>query len=118
MFFEKIYIFAQIIKKIFELHIVMDIIEKKNIETLERLRIQLLKTERWPLKYMFKFIVPNSDGRVNTVVGMLPQGGQTSFKPSKDLHYVSVTHVNFMPSADSIIEMVTRATSVDGVISL
>lgn len=96
----------------------MNAADQKNIETLERLRVQLLKTEKWPLKYMFKFIVPNSNGRVNAVVETLPQGGQTTFKPSKDLHYVSVTHVNNMPSADSIIDAVTRATAIEGVISL
>lgn len=96
----------------------MNAIEQKNIETLERLRMQLIQTEAWPLKYMFKFIVPNSGGRVNAVVAMLPQGGQTSYRPSKDIHYVAVTHVNFMHSADEIIEVVQRATSVDGVISL
>ncbi len=96
----------------------MNAIDQRNIETLERLRIQLLKTEQWPLKYMFKFIVPNSEGRVDTVVAMLPEGGQTSFRPSKDIHYVSVTHVNYMRSADDIIDMVQRATSVKGVISL
>lgn len=96
----------------------MNAVDQKNIETLERLKIQLLKTEKWPLKYMFKFIVPNSNGRVNAVVAGLPSGGQTSFKPSKDLHYVSVTHVNYMPSADSIVEATRRATSIEGVISL
>ena len=96
----------------------MNVIDQKNIETLERLRQQLLKTEQWPLKYMFKFIVPNSDGRVDSVKALLPIGGQTTYRPSKDIHYVAITHVNYMHSADEIISTVQRATSVPGVISL
>lgn len=86
--------------------------------SLERLRLKLIETEEWPLNYMFKFIAPNSDGRVNAVVATLPQGGKTTFRPSRDLHYVSITHVNSMPSADSIISAIQRATAIDGVISL
>lgn len=96
----------------------MNAIDQKNIETLERLRAQLLKTEQWPLKYMFKFIVPNTDGRVKSVVETLPIGGHTTYHPSKDIHYISVTHVNYMHSADDIIATVQRATAVPGVISL
>ncbi len=86
--------------------------------SLEGLREQLLKTKKWPLRYMFKFIVPNSDGRVDRVVALLPDGGTNSFKPSKDLHYVAVTCVALMGSPDEIIELTRRATEIDGVISL
>ncbi len=86
--------------------------------SLEGLREQLLKTKKWPLRYMFKFIVPNSDGRVDRVVALLPDGGTNSFKPSKDLHYVAVTCVALMSSPDEIIELTRRATEIDGVISL
>ncbi|MCQ2227354.1 MAG: hypothetical protein MJZ01_05510 [Bacteroidales bacterium] len=96
----------------------MTTIEQRNIDTLNRLRNVLLQTKKWPLKYMFKFIVPNSNDRVNAVVATLPSGGQTSFKPSKDIHYVSVTHVNYMRSADEIIAAIERATAIEGVISL
>lgn len=87
-------------------------------ESIERLRSRLLETPEWPIDYMFKFIVPNNGGKVNTVRGMLPEEGKTTFNHSKDLRYVAVTHVARMASADHIIEITTKATSVDGVISL
>lgn len=90
----------------------------KKQESLERLRARLLETPTWPIDYMFKFIVPNNGNKVNIVRGMLPTHGKTSFNHSKDLHYVAVTHVASMPSADDIIELTTRATAVEGVISL
>ena len=96
----------------------MNPIEQKNIETIERLRNLLMQTEKWPVRYMFKFIVPNSNDRVNRVVATLPANGNTSFRPSKDIHYVCVTHVCQMASADDIVAAIHRATAIDGVISL
>lgn len=94
-------------------------VEKSKLqESIERLRSRLLETPEWPIDYMFKFIVPNNGGKVNTVRDMLPTHGKTTFNPSKDLHFVAVTHVARMASADHIIEITTKATSVDGVISL
>lgn len=93
-------------------------IKQSDKESLERLRQLLLKTKAWPLKYMFKFIVPNSDDKVNRVVAVLPEGGSQSFKPSKELHYVAVTCIASMSSADEIIDVVERAIEIEGVISL
>ena len=94
-------------------------VEKSKMqESIERLRNRLLETPSWPIDYMFKFIVPNNGGKVNTVRGMLPEEGKTTFNHSKDLRYVAVTHVARMACADHIIEITTKATSVDGVISL
>lgn len=96
----------------------MNIAEQKNLETLERLRTRLLEEKRWPQKYMFKFIVPNESGKVNAVVLLLPENGETSFRPSKDIHYVGITNVVMMNSADEVIDVVKRVTSIEGVISL
>lgn len=88
-------------------------------ESLRKLRQRLLDMPEWPQKYMFKFIAPNHDNLVNRVVEMLPPGGQKSFKPSNDLHYVGVTYVIEMPSADAVIDLTQRVTSqLEGVISL
>lgn len=88
-------------------------------ESLRRLRQRLLEMPNWPQRYMFKFIAPNHDNLVNRVVEMLPQGGQKSFKPSNDLHYVGITYIIEMPTADSVIDLTQRVTTeLDGVISL
>lgn len=89
-----------------------------DIKSLENLREQLLKTKEWPLKYMFKFIVPNNNDNVNRVVALLPKGGNLKFNNSKDMHYVAVTCVVDMPSADNIIEITKQATAINGVMSL
>ncbi len=91
---------------------------QNDIKRLEGLRELLLKNKVWPLKYMFKFIVPNCNDNVNKVVAMLPKSGELHFNNSKDLRYVSVTCVAMMDSADSIIDITRQATSISGVMSL
>ncbi|MFA6400426.1 MAG: hypothetical protein WCX31_02205 [Salinivirgaceae bacterium] len=84
----------------------------------EKLRELLLKNEQWPLVYMFKFIVPNSGGKVNEVVALLPSDGELSFKHTQNLKYVSVTCKATMHSVDAIISITDKAVSIPGVIAL
>lgn len=87
-------------------------------QALEQLRLRLIETQKWPLLYRFKFIVPNKDGRVERVVSYLTANGKTTFKPSKDLHYIGITHDAEMPSADAIIDIIAQVSTIEGVISL
>lgn len=84
---------------------------------LERLRAKLA-AEKWPQKYMFKFVMPNDKAKIDQVLEALPQSGTTTFKDSSAGKYVGVTCVAFMPSADAVIDVTSRACSVEGVISL
>lgn len=84
----------------------------------DKLREQLLENKEWPLEYMFKFIVPNQDGKVDKVVEIMPKDGKITFKHTKNLKHVSVTCVANMPSADDIIIISDRVSSISGVISI
>lgn len=84
----------------------------------EKLRELLLKNEKWPLVYMFKIIVPNSDGKVNEVLALLPSDGELSFKHTQNLKFVSVTCKASMHSVDAIIEITDQIASIPDVISL
>lgn len=84
----------------------------------DKLRELLEKEKHWPVKYMFKFIVPNNEGRVQTVIDMMPKEGKLSFAHTKNLMFVSVTCVAWMESAQKIIEITQNALSVDGVVML
>jgi hypothetical protein len=85
---------------------------------LEKLRLQLLNNKQWPLNYMFKFIVPNREGKVDQVVQLLPTSGKTSFRHTPNLQYVSVTCVTMMSTADEIITVTARINQIEGVIAL
>ncbi len=88
------------------------------LQDFDKLREMLLINKEWPLKYMFKFVVPNEDGKVDKVVGLLPKSDEISYKHTKSLKFVSVTCVTEMPTADDIIIISNKIASIPGVISI
>lgn len=85
---------------------------------LHNLRELLLQNKQWPLSYMFKFIVPNTDQKVERIVQIMPPHGQISYKHTKNLRHVAITCVANMNSADQIVETTQKALEIDGVIAL
>ena len=70
---------------------------------------------QFPMLYMFKFIVPN--GNESAIEALFPKN-EIILKPSSGGKYVSTTIQVIMDSADQIIDIYERASSIDGVISL
>ncbi len=77
-----------------------------------------MELDTWPLKYMFKFIAPNKDGKVELVKDLMPEHGKLSFKHTKNLKHVSITCVAMMDSADDIIDITAKVDEIDGVLIL
>ncbi len=84
----------------------------------KNLRYRLMEVESWPLKYMFKFITPNEDGKVEQVKALLPDKGELSFKHTSSLKYVAITCVAIMNNADEIIDITEKADRIEGVLIL
>lgn len=84
----------------------------------DNLRRQLLENTTWPLKYMFKFIVPNQDQKIETIKALLPTPSKISYKHTKNLRFVSITCVANMASANDIIDVMRNVSQVEGVIAL
>ncbi|MBR8538039.1 DUF493 family protein [Carboxylicivirga mesophila] len=89
-----------------------------SLKEYEKLKELLAQNKKWPLLYMFKFIVPNADGKVQRVVDLLPKHGKVSYKHTKNLKYVSVTCTASMKSPEAIIEVTNNISSINGVMSL
>lgn len=89
-----------------------------NLDKYKNLRYRLMETETWPLKYMFKFIIPNEEGKVDQVKVLLPKDGEVTFKHTANLKHVSVTCVALMESADQIVEITEEVDKIEGVIVL
>lgn len=70
---------------------------------------------RWPSLYIFKFIVPKE--KVDELKALFPQH-TTSEKASTKGNYVSVTMEVMIPSSDSVINIYTVASTVEGLIAL
>ena len=81
-----------------------------------KLKAILEENDKWPMAYMFKFIAPNKDGKVQRVVDLFPKEAKKRFKHTKNLKYVSVTCVLNMKSAEEIITITEAATAIPGVI--
>lgn len=84
----------------------------------DKLRSILAENKKWPMRYMFKFIVPNEEGKVDKVVAGLPKDGKTTFKHTKNLKHVAVTCVASMASADDIIYISDQIAEIPGVMAL
>ncbi len=79
---------------------------------------KLKENKKWPLLYMFKFIVPNTDGKVDQVKALLPKHGTISFKHTKNLKFVSITCKVSMKDAESIVDITAKANKIEGLIAL
>ncbi len=89
-----------------------------DLKNYDKLRQKLLEVEKWPLRYVFKFIVPNTDGKVDKVKALMPANGKLFFKHTENLKHVSITCVAEMQTVDQIIEITYKAALIKGVISL
>ena len=89
--------------------------DHQNLDGLKKL---ILENEKWPLTYMFKFIAPNSDNKVELVVACLPKEGRITYNHTKNLKHVAVTCVATINTADQIIAITQQALSIPGVIAL
>ncbi|MCW3805758.1 DUF493 family protein [Plebeiibacterium marinum] len=84
----------------------------------QKLLEKLKENKKWPMLYMFKFIVPNEGGKVDQVKALLPKHGSLSFKHTKNLKFVSITCKASMKDAESIVKITAEASKIEGLISL
>ncbi len=92
---------------------------KNQEEFYKNLKERLENTTKFPTEYMFKFIVPTDETKVNTIKNMFNYSGVIiNTKPSKTGKYKSVTIVTIMKDADEIIKKYKEVASIEGVISL
>lgn len=69
----------------------------------------------WPSLYTFKFIVPK--GKESEMRKMFPMHTPKE-RLSKNGNYTSFTIEMMMPSTESVIEVYTEASAIDGIIAL
>lgn len=87
-------------------------------EKYQKLKELLEENKKWPLRYMFKFIIPNKDGNVDKAKELIPEKANVKYKNTTSLKYVSLTCVAYMKSVDEIIALTKKMEAIPGVISL
>ena len=91
----------------------------KKAQFYKKLKKKLKKDTTFPAKYLFKFIVPASEDRVNQVEAIFDFTGAVITKTSsKTGKYTSISVLVVMKKADDIIAKYMEAEKVDGIISL
>jgi hypothetical protein len=87
-------------------------------DNLLKLRKMLLEQKDWPLLYYFKFIVPNDKHKIEFVKLLFSDPSKITYNTSRDLNYISISYKQYMPDADSIVEIYQKASTVEGLIAL
>lgn len=89
--------------------------ERRDVDDLRR---TIWESQKWPQKYVFKFIVPNVDGKVKEVVASLPEDAKLTYKHTKNLRHVSVTAISIVESLEKVQKINQKVSAIQGVISL
>ncbi len=87
-------------------------------EKYNQLRDQLIESTQWPSLYMFKFIIPNKDEKLDAVKAVFPKGTQFAFKTSKDMRYLSITVKITMKDADAVIAIYEQTKHIEGLLAI
>ena len=83
-----------------------------------RIKQHLIESTQWPSVYMFKFIVPNNENKLNAVKNLFPEETEFSYKTSRDIRFIGVTVKMMMHSAEEVIDIYSRAQGIKGIMSL
>ncbi|WP_109300043.1 DUF493 family protein [Aquimarina sp. AU474] len=89
-------------------------------EFYKKLKVQLADTALWPTAYLYKFIVPTDDTKIQQIESIFDNlGAVISTKQSKNGKYTSVSINVRMKNPDEVIVKYKEISSkVEGVISL
>lgn len=85
---------------------------------LEKLRAALDHVHQWPSIYMFKFILPTDEMKIESLKKIFGESVEIILKKSKNGKYTSLTIKEMMLNADSIFERYIAASKIEGIISL
>jgi putative lipoic acid-binding regulatory protein len=93
--------------------------DKDTKEFYERLRTELNNSNTWPAEYLFKFIVPTDQEKIEKVENAFnSMGAVIETKHSKTGKYTSISIDVQMPNAQKIIDKYLELSTVKGIISL
>jgi putative lipoic acid-binding regulatory protein len=92
---------------------------EKPEEFYRKLKIQLEDTSTWPSIYLYKFIVPTSEDKINKIQNIFDNTGAViESKQSKKGTYTSISITVNLANAEAVIEKYKEVGKVEGVISL
>ncbi|MEM8939872.1 MAG: DUF493 family protein [Bacteroidota bacterium] len=93
--------------------------QNKSDEFYGRLKEQLLDNTTWPSSYLYKFIVPTDEEKIEQINAIFDNTGAViESKKSKKGTYTSISITVHMEDPDAVISKYKEVSTVEGVISL
>jgi putative lipoic acid-binding regulatory protein len=93
--------------------------DKNTKDFYDRLRTELNNSNTWPAEYLFKFIVPTDQEKIEKVENAFnSMGAVIQTKHSKTGKYTSISIDVQMPNAQKIIDKYLELSTIKGIISL
>jgi putative lipoic acid-binding regulatory protein len=91
----------------------------KKTQFYNNLKKKLIKDTSFPTKYLYKFIIPADNDKINQIEQLFDHTGAVINKStSKSGKYISVSALLVMKNAEAIIAIYREAEKVEGIISL
>ena len=84
----------------------------------EGLKLKLDTDFKFPLVYMFKFIVPHDNRKVAMVEALFGGEAQVTLRQSSSNKFTSITVKEVMTSSQEIIDIYRKSEVVEGIITL
>lgn len=93
--------------------------DKKTEEFYERLKTELDNTNTWPAEYLFKFIVPTDQEKIEAIKNAFDSlGAVIKTSQSKTAKFTSLSVDVQMKSAQEIIDKYIEVSTIEGIVSL
>ena len=93
--------------------------DQKTKEFYDRLQVELDNSNTWPAIYLFKFIVPTDEDKIQRVESAFDcMGAVINTKKSKTGKFTSISIDVTMKDSQEIIDKYLEVSTIEGIVSL
>ena len=93
--------------------------DQKTKEFYDRLQVELDNSNTWPAIYLFKFIVPTDDHKIQRVESAFDcMGAVINTKKSKTGKFTSISIDVTMKDSQEIVDKYLEVSTIEGIVSL
>ena len=93
--------------------------DQKTKEFYDRLKVELDNSNTWPAIYLFKFIVPTDEDKIQRVESAFDcMGAVINTKKSKTGKFTSISIDVTMKDSQEIVDKYLEVSTIEGIVSL
>ena len=93
--------------------------DQKTKEFYDRLQVELDNSNTWPALYLFKFIVPTDEDKIQRVESAFDcMGAVINTKKSKTGKFTSISIDVTMKDSQEIVDKYLEVSTIEGIVSL